>query len=84
MTCKGVPVRLISAFQMERRPLGRPNITVQHSFISNIEKIISDVDPVGRFNSWARVSFDETRWAELVNILESKQADWNDSEWKDN
>ena len=84
MTCKGVPVRLIFAFQMERRPLGRPNITVQHSFISNIEKIISNVDPVGRFNSWARVSFDETRWAELVNILESKQTDWNDSEWKDN
>ena len=38
MPCKGVPARVISAFQIEKRPLGRPNITVRHSFISDIEK----------------------------------------------
>ena len=38
MKCKSVPARLISAFQMEKRPLIRPNITVRHSFISDIEK----------------------------------------------
>ena len=31
-----VPARLISTFQMEKRPLDRPNITVRHSFINDI------------------------------------------------
>ena len=69
---------------MEKRPLCRPNITVRHSLISDIEKMISNVDPTCSFNSWAHVAFDETRWAELVNNLQSKQADWDDSDWKDN
>ena len=79
MKCKCVPARLISAFQMEKRPLGRPNITVRYSFISDIGKIISNVDPAGSFNSWVRVAFDESRWTELGNNLESTQADWDDS-----
>ena len=61
-----------------------PNITVRHSFISDIGKIISNVDPAGSFNSWDHVAFDECRWTELVNNLESTQADWDDSDWKDN
>ena len=69
---------------MEKRPLDRPNITVRHSFISDIGKIISNVDPAGNFNSWAHVVFDKSRWTELVNTLESTQADWDDSDWKDN
>ena len=79
--CKCVPVRLMFAVQMKKRHLGRPNITVRYSFISYVEQIISHIDPAGSFNSWARVVFDETRWIELVNILESKQADWDDSDW---
>ena len=38
MPCKCVPARLISAFQTNKRPLSRPNITVRHSFINDIEK----------------------------------------------
>ena len=83
MPCKCVPARLISAFQTKKRPLGRPNITVRHSFINDIEKNISNVDPAGTFNSWAHIAFDEKRWTELVENLESKQADWDDSDWKD-
>ena len=75
MKCNSVPARLISAFQMEKRPLGRPNITVRYSFISDIGKIISNVDPAGSFNNWVRVAFDESRWTELGNNLESAQAD---------
>ena len=75
---------LISAFQMKKRPLGRPNIIVRHSFINDIEKIISNVDPVGSFNTFSHVAFDESRWTELVNNLESTKADWDDSDWKDN
>ena len=62
MKYKCVPARLFSAFQMEKRPLGRPNITVWHSFISDIGNIISNVDPAGSFNSWTHVAFDESRW----------------------
>ena len=69
---------------MEKRPLDRPNITVRHSFISDIGKIISNVDPAGNFNSWDHVPFDESRWTELVNILESTQADWNNFDWEEN
>ena len=61
MKCKCVPARLISAFQMGKRPLGRPSITVRHSFISDIGKIISNVDPAGSFNTWTHVAFDESR-----------------------
>ena len=75
MKCKCVPARLISAFQMEKRPLGRPNITVRYSFISDIGKVISNVALAGSFNSLARVAFDESRWTELGNNLESAQAD---------
>ena len=62
---------------------GRPNITVRHSFINDIEIIISSVDPVGIFNSWAHIAFDEKRWTELVENLESKKTDWGDSDAKD-
>ena len=84
MKCKCVPARLISAFQMEKIPLGRPNITVRHSFNSDIGKFISSVDPAGSFNSWARVVFDESRRTELGNNLESTKAEWDDSDRKDN
>ena len=80
MPYKCVPARLISAFQTKKRPLGRPNITVRHSFINDIEKIISNVDPAGTFNSWAHIAFDEKRWTDLVENLESKQADWDDTD----
>ena len=83
MPCKCVPARLISAFQTNKRPLGRPNITVRHSFIHDIEKIISNVDPAGTFNSWTHIAFDEKRWTDLVKKLESKQANWDDTNWKD-
>ena len=69
---------------MKKKHLGSPNITVRYSFISYVEKIISNIDPAGTFNSWARVVFDETRWIELVHNLESKQAHWDDSDWRDN
>ena len=62
---------------------GRPNITVRHSFINDIEIIISSVDPVGIFNSWTHIAFDEKRWTELVENLESKKTDWGDSDAKD-
>ena len=71
-------------FPIEKRPLGRPNITIRHSFISHIGTISSNVDLAGSFNSWAHVAFDESRWTELVNSLESTQADWDDSDWRDN
>ena len=83
MPCKCVPGRLISGFQTNKRPLGRPNITVIHSFINDIEKIISNVDPTGTFNSWTHITFDDKRWTDLVENLESKQADWDDLDWKD-
>ena len=83
MPCKCVPARLISAFQTNKRPLGRPNITVIHSFINDIEKIISNIDPTGTFNSWTHITFDDKRWTDLVENLESKQAKWDDSDWKD-
>ena len=57
-------------FPIEKRPLGRPNITIRHSFISDIGKISSNVDLAGSFNSWAHVAFDESRWTELVNYLD--------------
>ena len=69
---------------MEKRPLVRPNITVRYSYISDIGKNISNVDPAGSFNSWTHVAFDESRRTELVNNLESTQADWDDFDWKDN
>ena len=72
MPCKCVPVRLISTFRTNKRPLGRPNITVRHWFINNIENIISNVDSAGTFNSWAHIAFDEKRLTELVENLESK------------
>ena len=61
MHCKCIPARLISTFQTNKRPLLRPKITVRHSLINHIEKIISNVDPAGTFNSWARIAFDEKR-----------------------
>ena len=51
MPCKCAPARLNNAFQMNKRPLGRPNITARHSFTSDIENNISNVDPAGSFNS---------------------------------
>ena len=36
MPCKCILARLISTFQTNKRPLGRPNITVRHSFINDI------------------------------------------------
>ena len=83
MSCKCLPARLISAFQTNKRPLGRPNIIVRHSFINDIEKIISIVDPAGTLNSWAHTSFNEKRWTKLVEKLELKHAEWNDSDWED-
>ena len=52
--------------------------------MNDVGKIICNVDPAGSINNWALVAFIETRWTELVNNLESKQADWDDSDWKDN
>ena len=46
--------------------------------------MISNVDPAGSFNTWAHVAFDESRWSEMVNNLESTQAAWDDSDWKEN
>ena len=83
MPCKCIPARLISTFQTNKIPLGRPNITVRHSFINDIEKIIWNVDPAGIFNCWAHIAFDEKRWTKLVENIESKQAEWDDSDWKD-
>ena len=80
MTCKYVPTRLISAFQTNKRLLGRPNITVRHSFINDIGKTISNVDPTSTFNSWTQITFDEIRWMELVENLESNQAEFDDSD----
>ena len=71
MPCKCVSSRLISAFQTNKKPLGWPNITVRHYFINDIEKK-SNVDSAGTFNSWAHIAFDEKRWTELVENLESK------------
>ena len=45
---------------------------------------MSNVDRVGSFNSWTHVAFDENKWTELVNNLESTKADWDDSDRKDN
>ena len=78
MPCKCVPARLITVFKINKRPLGRSNITVRHSFINDIEKIISNVDPAGTFNSWAHIAFDEKRWTKLEENLEWKQTDWDD------
>ena len=61
MACKCIPVRLISTFQTNERTLDRPNITVRHSFINDIEKFISNVDSAGTFISWAHITFDEKR-----------------------
>jgi len=69
---------------MKKRPLGRPNITVRHFLINDMEKNISNVDPVGCFNTWAHIAFDESRWTELVNNLDSTKADWDNSDWKGN
>ena len=70
MLCKCVPARLISAFQTNQRPLGRPNITVKYSFINDIENNISNVDLAGTFNSWAHIAFNEKGWKNLVKNLE--------------
>ena len=70
-------------FECYVKPLGRPSITVRHSFISDIGKIISNVDSAGSFNSWAHIAFDESIWTDLVQDLESKQAESDDSDWKD-
>ena len=35
------------------------------------------------FNSQAHIAFDEIRWTELVDNLESKRADWGNSDCKD-
>ena len=72
MPCDCVPARLISTLQTNKRPLGRPSIMVRHSLIDDIEKIISNVYPAGTLNSWVRIAFDEKRWIELVENLESK------------
>ena len=48
---KFVPAKLISAFQMRKMPVSRPNITMRHSFISDIENMISNIDSAGSFNS---------------------------------
>ena len=50
MPYKCVLVRLVSAIQTNRRPLGRPNITVRHSFI-NDKKIISNINVADIFNN---------------------------------
>ena len=41
--CKYIPASLISTFQSERRPLGKPNTTIRYSYINDIENIISNV-----------------------------------------
>ena len=69
MPCKCEPARLISAFQTNKSPLGRSNITVRHFFINNIGKFILNVDQACTFNSWAHITF------VLVKQLESKQAE---------
>ena len=62
--------------------LSRPNTTIQHSYINDIKKIISNVDPADSFNSWDHIYLDELRWTKLVEALESKQSNWDNSNWK--
>ena len=73
MPCKCVPVKLISAFQSGKSSSSRPNTTIQHSYINDIKKIISNIDPADSFNSWDHIYLDEPRWTNLVEALESKQ-----------
>ena len=47
------------------------------------KKYIANVDPTGTFNSWVHIVFDEKRWLELVENLGSNQAEWDDTDWKD-
>ena len=71
MPYKYVPARLISTFKTNNKHLGRPNMTIRHSFINDIE-FFFNVDPAGTFNSRAYISFDKKVWTELIENLVSK------------
>ena len=49
--CKRVPIRFFFAFQTNEISLGRLNITVRHSFIGDMENIISNTVLASTFNS---------------------------------
>ena len=64
-----VPVRLISAWIKKTRPICRPNLSIDHSILNDIRKIISTVDDDGDLDSWAHVALEKLTWSMLVNSL---------------
>ena len=46
MPYKYVPARLISTFKTNNKHLGRPNMTIRHSFINDIEFFLMLIQPV--------------------------------------
>ena len=69
ISCKKIPVRLISAFIYKKRPKGRPNTTVRHSILDYIRKIVPSVDKYGSFKTWAYIANNELSLSMLVNNL---------------
>ena len=53
--------------------MGGPNTTTLFFFLNDIKKIIPNVDIVGSFYTWGHITFDELRWAMLVNMLRSDE-----------
>ena len=54
-----VPARLISAWIKKTRPIGRPNISIDHSILNDIKKNIPTVDDDGDFNSWTHIALEK-------------------------
>ena len=47
-----IPSRLISTFATKHRPLGRPNYTIRHSNLKDIEKKIARINKMFFFVHW--------------------------------
>ena len=51
------------------RPICRSNISINHSILNDIKKLIPTVDDDGDFNSWAHLALKKLTWSMLVNSL---------------
>ena len=69
MSCKCIPVRLITAFLKNKKPIERFILTSRHSFLNGIKKIIPNVDIYGSLYTLGHTTFNELRWTILMNNL---------------
>ena len=59
----------MSVWIKKTRPIGRLHLSINHSILNDIRKIIPTEDDDGDFNSWTHVALEKLTWSMLVNSL---------------